>query len=368
MPQAICRFGRWPERPSARGCSAVMAIRAMQVLVALALTLLTVAAHGTSYQEARAAYDRSEFTLAQSLWQTLAEAGDVEAMFALGALLYEGPGEVPVNYLESSRWYATAAELGHADAQYNLGNAYQRGLGVWQDDLQAAQWWQKAAEQGLPKAAYNLGVQYAYGRGVPQSREQALYWFSQAADKGHLQARQLIAELGAPDQATTTASKPPRPDAVRPAPVIAADRTAVPETSDSRIEQADSVNPPSVSAGMSPTEQMFDAGERRLLAAEPAAFTLQLTAMSSAQRLQEYIRIHGLEGDLIRFRFRAADRTLYGLSLGIYPNREDGEDVRQAVHRQHAQQTGWQAPWLRPTDDLKALIRLMSESLTPHNR
>jgi len=44
----------------------------------------------------------------------------------------EGLG-VPQDYKEAVRLYRLAAEQGHAEAQYNLGQMYRQGLGVPQD-------------------------------------------------------------------------------------------------------------------------------------------------------------------------------------------------------------------------------------------
>mgnify|MGYP001451244388 CR=1 FL=1 len=41
-----------------------------------------------------------------------------------------------------------AAELGDAEAQYNLGSCFSRGYGVEQDTEQAVHWYRLAAEQG----------------------------------------------------------------------------------------------------------------------------------------------------------------------------------------------------------------------------
>ena len=60
------------------------------------------------------------------------------------------------------------AILGYANAQYNLGLAYDNGQGVPQDDAQAVAWFRKAAEQGDANAQHNLGYAYANGQGVPQ--------------------------------------------------------------------------------------------------------------------------------------------------------------------------------------------------------
>ena len=42
--------------------------------------------------------------------------------------------------------FRQAAEQGHADAQFNLGNMYANGEGVPEDDAEAARWYRMAAE------------------------------------------------------------------------------------------------------------------------------------------------------------------------------------------------------------------------------
>ena len=56
-----------------------------------------------------------------------------------------------------------AAEQGYAWAQYNLGIAYNNGIGVAKDPSEAVRWWRMAAEQGLAQAQYNLGYTYYTG-------------------------------------------------------------------------------------------------------------------------------------------------------------------------------------------------------------
>ncbi|MEI6399130.1 MAG: hypothetical protein WCO71_10190, partial [Pseudomonadota bacterium] len=49
-----------------------------------------------------------------------------------------------------------AAEQGNADAQNNLGAAYDSGEGVGKDQAEAVKWWRKAANQGDAKSQFNL--------------------------------------------------------------------------------------------------------------------------------------------------------------------------------------------------------------------
>lgn len=73
------------------------------------------------------------------------------------------------------------AQAGDADAQFALGQAYEDGKGVPQDDEAAISWYKKAADQGNAKAENSLGVMYRQGRGVPQDKEEALRWYKMAA-------------------------------------------------------------------------------------------------------------------------------------------------------------------------------------------
>ena len=81
------------------------------------------------------------------------------------------------------------AEQGYVNAQYNLGNMYDRGEGVPENDAEAVKWFRLAAEQGYVNAQYNLGVMYSNGEGVPQNDIRAYVWYSVAATQGGEDAR-----------------------------------------------------------------------------------------------------------------------------------------------------------------------------------
>lgn len=68
------------------------------------------------------------------------------------------------------------AVAGDAQAQFELGQTYEEGKDVPQDDAKAAEWFRKSAEQGNMQAENSLGVMYAVGRGVTRDREQAVVW------------------------------------------------------------------------------------------------------------------------------------------------------------------------------------------------
>ena len=69
------------------------------------------------------------------------------------------------------------AAAGKAEAQYQLGLAYESGDGVGQDDFQAVRWLRAAAEQDYPPAALDLGWMLANGYGVSKDLDQAYFLF-----------------------------------------------------------------------------------------------------------------------------------------------------------------------------------------------
>jgi len=76
-------------------------------------------------------------------------------------------------------WLQTA-EGGDLEAQTNVGEIYERGLGVEPDYATAANWYQKAADKGYSRALFNLGTLYEQGLGVPQDQLKALNLYRQA--------------------------------------------------------------------------------------------------------------------------------------------------------------------------------------------
>jgi len=153
-----------------------------------------------------------------------AKQGHATAQYDLGGMYSNGQG-VPLDEAEAANWYRKAAkqgnalaqfaltlsaqgqsvkqddtetpatvqlrkaaEKGDADAQYDLGVVYSKGLGVPQDEVQAFKWIHKAAEQELAKAEFSLGYSYTNGKGTKQNYGQALHWYKRAANHGSTDA------------------------------------------------------------------------------------------------------------------------------------------------------------------------------------
>jgi general secretion pathway protein A len=124
-------------------------------------------------------------------FKALAQRGNADAQFHLGALYAKGNG-VPRNYAEAFKWYHAAAEQGLAEAQYHLGGMFDLGEGVPRDYTEALKWYRAAAEQGLAVAQSNLGAMYGLGLGVPRDYVAARMWFDLAAAQGSSEAQKGI--------------------------------------------------------------------------------------------------------------------------------------------------------------------------------
>lgn len=115
---------------------------------------------GTSYMSARrpvhttaadcrirggeyVAYDRADYRTALSVWMAAAEEGDAEAQVNVGEIFERGLGDEP-NYEAAAIWYNKAAAKGNKRAQFNLGTLYEQGHGVEQDRLQALNYYRQA--------------------------------------------------------------------------------------------------------------------------------------------------------------------------------------------------------------------------------
>jgi TPR repeat protein len=85
---------------------------------------------------------------------------------------------MPQDYAEAARCYRKAADGGLAEAQYNLGVLYEKGLGVSRGRDSAMRWYRLAAERGVAEAQFNLAAL------SPPGDAAAVSWFRLAAERG----------------------------------------------------------------------------------------------------------------------------------------------------------------------------------------
>ena len=132
-------------------------------------------------EQCKVNYSKYNYSEAFKFCSVAAEQGHAEAQFNLGDMYDNGQG-VKQDYFKAVEWYQKAADQGQSDAQFNLGYMYANGRGVKQDYFKAVEWYQKAAEQGNASAQYNLGIMYYDGEGVRQNYTKAKEYFGLACD------------------------------------------------------------------------------------------------------------------------------------------------------------------------------------------
>ena len=83
-----------------------------------------------------------------------------------------------------------------SQALFLLGQIYQGGFGLNQDDAKARLWFTKAADRGFADAQSALGVFHATGRGgLDKSDQEAVRLYKLSADQGNAHAQSNLTRL-----------------------------------------------------------------------------------------------------------------------------------------------------------------------------
>lgn len=90
------------------------------------------------------AYDRADYRTALQVWLESAKQGNAEAQVNVGEIFEKGLGTEP-NYSLAAEWYRKAAEQGNSRGMINIGYLYEKGLGVERDPVAALNWYRRAS-------------------------------------------------------------------------------------------------------------------------------------------------------------------------------------------------------------------------------
>lgn len=111
-----------------------------KLILTVLLTCVVGLAHADRQEEAARAANAGDYKTAITIWRSLADQGDTQAMFLLGSA-YEKDyksksyGVMTRNYTEAAKWYLKGANLGDISCLYSLANAYNAGYGVIRNDV-----------------------------------------------------------------------------------------------------------------------------------------------------------------------------------------------------------------------------------------
>ena len=120
-----------------------------------------------------------------------ASAGDVVAQFSLGAMLYYGGTDTA----QAIEWFRKAAAQGFPSAEFQLGQLYDFGFGVAQDDREALTWYRRAADHGHRAGQRAVGDFFRRGRGVDADAAEAARWYRRGADGDDLRAQYQLGQM-----------------------------------------------------------------------------------------------------------------------------------------------------------------------------
>lgn len=141
---------------------------------------------------------RKDLPKAQQYYRQSASKNHPGAMLRLGRSCLAGDMGMGIKYREGIKWLKRAAES--ADFQYNsapydLGLLHETGYGddVFKDEAYAAQLFTQSADLGHPEANYRLGDAYEHGKlRCPKDPSLSVHFYTGAATRGHPMAMMAL--------------------------------------------------------------------------------------------------------------------------------------------------------------------------------
>lgn len=127
-----------------------------------------------------------------------AEQGHAEAYYKIGDICYS-LGDCKK---EAFDWFVKAAELNYTKAHLQLSFMCMYGHGVEKDETESFRWSRKAAELGDRDAMYDVAGCLSWWSNDPSEMHDALTWYKKAAQKGHVAAQFELALIYSAEDGT----------------------------------------------------------------------------------------------------------------------------------------------------------------------
>ena len=121
-----------------------------------------------------------------------ATRGNVDAQIELAELYDNGLGVIK-SAQTAVEWYKRAAEQGNTMAQFEMAEHYINGNGIKKDEKKAVEWYKRAAEQGCARAQFEMAERYNTGNGIEKDEKKSLKWYKRAAEQGNTEAQFRLA-------------------------------------------------------------------------------------------------------------------------------------------------------------------------------
>jgi TPR repeat protein len=146
----------------------------------------------SAYNRGVAAYRANEFAVARAAWSESVASDNHSAENNLGYLLYEGLGG-PTDRARAVELWRKAAEAGHSEAQWHLGQAFQDGDAVRQSNVEAYAWFRCSVTTAELPGGRAPDAEREIARDARRSLERLLGFLDKEQfERGELLAKQYI--------------------------------------------------------------------------------------------------------------------------------------------------------------------------------
>lgn len=138
---------------------------------------------------------RIDYEEAAKWLKKILDCGDYLGAYNLGVLYLEGGHGLEKDIVKAIEFFKVASEHNVAEAHYNLGTCYLKGLGVQKSNARAVYFFEKSISAGMELPADMLFVIGFYYKSEVRDSGKAYNWFLKAADRGQVEAKVMLAEM-----------------------------------------------------------------------------------------------------------------------------------------------------------------------------
>jgi len=248
---------------------------------------------------------------------------DPGADFAMALRYFAGEG-VERDNRSGLEYLQRAAEAGHAEAQFNLGNYHNMFAA---DYPEAARWWRRAGQQGHAQALFNLAELLAAELIPAEDGERAAVYYQRAAALG------FVAEAE---------PQPPAPEVETVSGPVSAPLSPEP------------VAPP-VAESMAD-----DSVTTSWLGSAPDSATIQIFASINLAEARALAKRHSWRRSMALLTFERAGQQWYALLYGQFP---DVASARRAMPELPSVLRAGK-PWARRMGDVRAQTQMTLQALS----
>ncbi|GBB91174.1 hypothetical protein RclHR1_18310002 [Rhizophagus clarus] len=119
---------------------------------------------------------------------------DLDSIFLLGYFNYVGI-ETSQNFKKAFSLFIYTSEQDHILAQYFVGECYQHGYGITNDEKLAYEYFKKLADDNYAMGQFKMGYFFKNGIGVKKDSNVAAHWYEKAANNGNIVAMHNLGSL-----------------------------------------------------------------------------------------------------------------------------------------------------------------------------